>query len=256
MAVLLVVGLGALVMQAGGIDPSLAYLLEPQRAAWPGNGVRSLAVRVVGKRQTHPDTLRALVRMAHTLHPDDPLWRSVVTRADAVLGVGLSPDDVPLETLTRLDARAADVLGQHVGPLGVLAWWPLDPYWVMWLDELAGDDAPLAFERYDRLSSSAGLPTSEWYLAWLALAFTDERPIPFDIIAEGFDDRWVFRAVPRGALPAGARRVDAGTVGDALIVGLWNWPEYRVTRPDVAPRVWWDEIASARRLPPAQPRPR
>ena len=253
---MLAVGAGALVVQAGGIDPSLAYLLEPQRAAWPGNGVRGLAVRVVGRRQMHPDTLRALVRMAHTLHSGDDLWRSVVARSGTVLGIGLSPDDDPPETLERLDTRAAQVLGEDVTRVGVLAWWPLDPYWTMWLDDLSGDDASLALERYNRLASSDGLPTSEWYLAWLALAFADDRPIPFDIIAEGFDDRWVFRAVPLGALPAGARRVDAGTVGDALIVGLWNWPEYRVTRPDVDPRAWWDEIASARRLPPGQPRPR
>jgi hypothetical protein len=237
------------VVRMGGIDPATAHLLEPQVSVWPAGGVlRRAAVTVAAYRGAHPATLMGLVRLTHTLHPDDALWRPAVIATARALGEQVSDDD-PALALQRLDVAAARALGMSLGPLGALGWREIDEYFVMWLDDLAGTDPSLAIERFNSILPPEGLPTAEWYLAQLAPAFVDARPVGFAIVAEGSADGWLPRAVPTGEVPPGARRIPVTTVGQALRIGLWALPEYRPDSPEVDVDDWWAPIAAARRLP-------
>jgi hypothetical protein len=248
-AILAVIALVIYVVRMGGIDPATAHLLEPQVSVWPAGGVlRRAAVTVAAYRGSHPATLMGLVRLTHTLHPDDALWRPAVNATAHALGEDVSGEE-PAVALQRIDLAAARALRMTLGPLGALGWREIDEYFVMWLDDLAGADTPLAIERFNRILPPAGLPTAEWYLAQLAPAFVDQRPIGFAIVAEPTADGWVPRAVPTAGVPADARRIAVTTVGQALRVGLWALPEYRPDSPEEDVDDWWAPIAAARGLP-------
>lgn len=251
--VMAVIALVIYVVRMGGIDPATAHLLEPQVSVWPAGGVlRRAAVTVAAYRGAHPATLMGLVRLTHTLHPDDALWRPAVNATAHALGENVSGDE-PALALQRLDVAAARALSMSLGPLGALGWREVDEYFVMWLDDLAGTDTSLAIERFNRILPPAGLPTAEWYLAQLAPAFVDERPVGFAIVAEPTADGWIPRAVPTADVAPGTRRIAVTTVGQALRVGLWTLPEYRPGSPEVDVDGWWAPIAAARGLP-APPR--
>lgn len=235
----------------GGVTPLMARWMEPDVGVWPlGHAMRRVAVEVTAHRAPDPLTLAPLVRLAHTLDPADALWDDVVAAAGGLLDVETDDGDVR-ETVTRIDAAAARALQHPLGPLGVLGWWELDPYFVDWLDGLAGDDVPLAIERFNRIGSRDGLPNAEWYLKELGRAIGDERPVRFVIVADTPGRRWSPVAVAPDNVPDGARRIDADTVGEALIVGLWALVDDRPESPDTDPVAWWTPIAEARGLPRA-----
>lgn len=247
------VALGVAVVNTGGIDPFAARLLAPEVSAWPaGSVIRRAAVQVVAWRNQHPETLDALVRLAHTVDTNEPLWRPVVLAAQRVLRQDF-PLEEPRDALARLDAAASRALDRPLGPLGALGWRELDEYFVASLDDMAGHDVALAVERFNSLVPPEGLPTAEWYLAWLGPALADGRPIAFAIVADGSTEIWKPLAVPPAALEAGARRIRAATIGEALAVGLWGLPRYRPASHDVDVAGWWTPIAERRGLPRVAP---
>jgi hypothetical protein len=253
LAVVAAAALGVTIVRAGGIDPFAERLLAPEVSAWPAGGViRRAAVQVAAWRDLHPDTLDALVRLAHTLDADEPLWRPVMLAAQRVLRLDL-PLDEPHDALARLDVAASRALDRPLGPLGALGWRELDQYFVESLDDMAGGDVALAVERFNGLVPPDGLPTAEWYLAWLGPALADRRPIAFAIVAVGSAEIWKPLAVPPDEIEAGARRIRAATVGEALAVGLWGLPRYRPASPDVDVAGWWTPIAEQRGLPRVAP---
>lgn len=253
LAVVAALALGVAIVNTGGLDPFAARLLAPEVSVWPaGSVIRRAAVQVVAWRDLHPETLHALVRLAHTLDTDEPLWRPVMRAAQRVLRQDL-PLDEPRDALGRLDAAASRALDRPLGPLGALGWRELDPYFVASLDEMAGDDVVVAVERFNSLVPPEGLPTAEWYLAWLGPALADGRPIAFAIVTDGSAQIWRPVAVPPDELEAGARRIRAATVGEALAVGLWGLSRYRPASPDVDVATWWAPIAERRGLPRVAP---
>ena len=251
LAILAVFGSAVVLWVMGGVTPLMAYWMEPDVALWPlGHAFRRVAVEVTARRGADPTTLMPLMRLAHTLDPANALWDDVVQAAGGLLGVEIDSDDVQ-GTLARIDTAAARALQRPIAPLGVLGWWDLDPYFVEWLDGLAGDDIPLAIERFNRIGSRDGLPNAEWYLTELGRAFGDQRPIHFVLVADTPGRRWSPVAVAPDNVPEGARRIVADTVGEALIVGLWALMDDRPESPDTDPVAWWTPIADARGLPRA-----
>lgn len=245
---------GVAIARAGGIDPFTARLLQPEVESWPaGPAIRRAAVAVVAWRPRHPETAALLGRLAHTLAPGHDLWQPVMRAAARVLGVPLDAA-TPGPALARLDAALAQALGRPLGPLGVLGWWDRHEYWVMWLDDLSGDDEALAVERFNRLRPPDGLPTSEWVLVQIGAALHDARLVPFAVVAEETGDGWRPRAVSR-AWAGAAPRIDVVTVGEAVAVLLAAYPEFRTSEPPADVAAWWTPLAAARGLPAVASRP-
>lgn len=253
-AKLLVLGLIAfagVTYMVGGIAPMASLLLrkDTARGLPAGPTVRRLALEVIGRRAGTPDVLMQLARLAHMLDPDDPLWSPVVGTASRLLGTPLPVDGDHAATLAALDVATARAVDKPLGPHGVLAWRDIDPYFVVSIDELASKEAPVGAHRFNTLRTPDGLPTSEWYLDELVLALGDPRPIAFVLVADSTGDGWQPMAFPPDQVPAGARRIRAATVGDALRVGLWGLEGYRPATPGADVDTWWPPIAKARGLP-------
>lgn len=250
LAVLAVTGASLFVVQAGGVDPATARLLRHDVVLWPGGGfLRHLAVTVARYRPAHPATLEPLLRMVHTLPAGEPLWSRSLTATGALLDVAVD-DAQATASLARLDAAAAARSGRPLDArAGVLGWWPIDEYFVMWLDEVTGADAVAAADRFNRLQPPDGLPTAEWILSELGLALLDERPLPFVVVADGPAGGWHPVAMVADQVPVGARRLDVRTVGEAIAVTLWALEEDPGEPLTFQVTAAWNRIAAARRLP-------
>jgi len=252
-----VVVVGALtffIWASGGIAPAAARLLQPDMTTLPaGESIRHAALALIARRPVSPDSLKPLVRLAHTLPPDDESWPIVLAAGAQLLGQRLDPK-TPAESLARLDAAAASALGTRLGPLGVLEWWPTDPFYVTWLNEMAGTDPSRAAALFNGIGSREGLPSAEWYLTEVGRAFADPRPVPFVLIADTNGRGWAPRAFPPDKVPEGARRIDAPTLGEALVVGMWSLVDGRPDSPTVDVIAWWSPIARMRGLPAPAPR--
>lgn len=255
--VLAVIAFAGVTYMVGGIGPMTSLLLrkDTARGLPAGPTVRRLALEVIDRRPSTPDVLMQLARLAHMLEPDDPLWAPVVGTASRMLGHPLPVDADHATTLAALDAATARAIDRPLGPDGVLAWRDIDPYFVVSIDELASADAAVGAHRFNTLRTPDGLPTSEWYLDELVLAFDDARPIAFVLVADSTGDGWQPMAFPPDAVPAAARRIRAATVADALRIGLWGLERYRPATPDADVNTWWPPIAKARGLPLFTPAP-
>jgi hypothetical protein len=252
---LAVVAFGVATYQTGGIGPMASLLLRKEThnnlpaSAW----VRRAAVEVVARRAPTPDVLMQLARLAHVLEPDDPLWRPVIEAAGRQLGQSVPIAGDPTATLAALDTAIAKAVGQPLEGLGVLGWQPISEYFVQSIDELASEDAAVGAHRFNSLRTPDGLPTSEWYVDELVLAFGDPRPVAFVLVADSTGDEWTPMAFPPDQVPAHARRIRVTTVGEALRVGLWGLEAYRPATPDEDVVAWWTSIARARALPTFAP---
>ena len=236
----------------GGVDAMASTLLRKEIAnTLPGSAtIRRAALAVVARRPASPDVMKHLARMAHLLEPDDPLWSPVVHSLGAMVGQPVSHEAPPLETLAALDIATARALDEPVEGLGVLAWRDMDPFFTASVEELASPDASVGAHRFNSMRPPDGLPTSEWYLDELVLAFGDARPIAFVLVADSTGDAWRPMAFAPDQVPAGARRIGATTVGEALRVGLWGLEDYRPPTPDADITTWWRTFAARRGLPP------
>lgn len=247
--------LAIFIWASGGLAPALGRLLQPDISTLPaGDSIRHAALAVIARRPVSPDSLKPLVRLAHTIPPDDESWPVVLAAGAQVLGQSLDPA-TPAASLARLDATAATVLDLRLGPLGVLEWWATDPFYVTWLNEMAGTDPSRAAALFNGIGSREGLPSAEWYLTEVGRALGDGRPVPFVLIADTNGRGWAPKAFPPDQVPDGSRRIDAPTLGEALVVGLWSLIEDRPDSPDVDVIGWWSPIARTRGLPAPTPRP-
>lgn len=252
--VLAAVGLAVFLWVMGGLAPAAARLLQPDVTTWPaGDTIRRTGLAVIARRPLSPDSLKPLVRLAHTLPPEDETWPHVLDAGARVLGRPLNPA-APAAALAQLDQAAATALRTTLDPLGVLAWWPIDPYFVAWLDDMAGTDASRAAARFNAIGSREGLPTAEWYLTEIGRAFVDGRPVPFVLVADTNGRQWAPKAFAPDHVPPGTRRIDVDTLGEALIVGLWSFVDDRPESPTMDVVSWWAPIAKARGLPSPAPR--
>ena len=253
--VLGVIAVAAFIWAMGGVSPAAARLIQPDVTTWPaGDTFRRAGLAVIARRPLSRDSLVPLVRLAHTLPPEDETWPRAIATAARVLNRPLDPR-TPAATLAQMDEAAASALGLRLGPLGVLEWRPIDPYFVTWLDDMAGTDASLAAARFNRIGSRDGLPSAEWYITEVGRAFADRRPVPFVLIADTNGRQWAPRAYPPDQVPQDARRIAADTLGETLIVGLWSFVDDRPDSPTVDVVGWWTPIAKARGLPSPPPSP-
>jgi hypothetical protein len=249
------VGVAGFLWVMGGLAPAAARLLQPDVTTWPaGDTIRRTGLAVIARRPLSPDSLKPLVRLAHTLPPDDEIWPHVLDAGARVLGRPLNPA-TPAASLAQLDEAAAAAVRTTLGPLGVLEWWAIDPFFVTWLDQMTGTDPSRAAALFNGIGSREGLPTAEWYLTEIGRAFVDPRPVPFVLIADTNGRQWAPKAYPPDQVPPAARRIDADTLGEALIVGLWSLVDDRPESPTVDVVGWWAPIAKARGLPSPAPRP-
>jgi hypothetical protein len=255
MAVVLLVvllALAGITWRLGGVTSTAAYLLRKEtRVTIPASDtIRLLAARVLARRTVPSDTLAALARQAHLLELDDPLRPPVLTAIARTTGIELPDTLTPADVLMRIDAAVARTTGRTLGPRGVIDWRPLDPYFVITLDELSGvSGVPRAVEVFNGMQPPDGLPSSEWYLDELVNAFDDPRPVPFVIVASSSGDDWGPLAMAPGDVPSHARRLPARTIGEALRIGLWGFDAYHPGDPATDPRTWWQEVARQHGLP-------
>ena len=236
----------------GGVTATAAHLLRKESAmAIPGGAsLRPLAVRVLATRALPPDLLVTLMRQAHLLTVDDPLRPQLVSMIASATGTALAPTLPPEAVLARLDAAVARATGRALIGRGAIDWRPLDPYFVLTLDELAGvSGVARAAQVYNGLQPPDGLPTSEWYLDELVNAFDDPRPLPFVLVTSASGDDWGPFAMPPDEVPPHARRLEARTVGEALRIGLWGFEAYHPGDPATDPRAWWQGVARQQGLP-------
>ena len=250
-AVALIAGILIASYMAGGVDGLAATLLSKRTGHYlPGAGtLRVWAASIIERRPVVRETSMPLVRLVHTLDPEDPIRASVIRSATRLLAIpDVRPNDPPA-TSASIDAAAARALRLPLGPDGVLAWQPLDPYFVIWLDEMAGTDAPAAANRFNTLRPPEGLPTAEWYIDDVGVAFGDTRPFAFVLVADSTGDDWRPKALAPDAVPAHARRIAVTTIGEALRVGLWGDDRYRPDTPDTDVAGWWRRTAEAHGLP-------
>lgn len=250
LALLLAAGTVVFVTQSGGLDPAAARLLRHDVVNWPGGHVfRRLALTIVALRAARPETLGPLVRMAHTVDPDDPLWPRVLDVTGDLLAVDVDQAQIAT-SLARIDATAATFLGRPVDArLGALGWWPLDEYFVYWLDDLAGDDVALALQRFNGILPPTGLPTGEWILSELAPALADTRAVRFVVVVDGNEQEWRPVAMREEDVPPGARRIDVRTVGEAVAVTLWSLEAYQPDDHATPVAQAWNRVAATRGLP-------
>ncbi len=249
-AVLLVAGVIGAAYMAGGVDGLAAMLLSKEVVhRTPGGAtLRGLAVSIVERRPVRRDTLMPLVRLVHTLDPDDPSRSSVIRAASRLLSIG-DVDREARDAIAAIDAAAARALELPLDGSSVLAWRPLDPYFVIWLDEMASPDPSVAAHRFNTLIPPDGLLNAEWYLDELAVAFGDGRPIAFALVADSTGDNWRPMALAPDDVPAHARRIRVNTIGEALRVGLWGVESHRPDAPDENVAAWWARTADAHGLP-------
>ncbi|WP_291984668.1 hypothetical protein [Luteitalea sp.] len=242
---------GLATYNTGGIDAMASTLLRKEiRNELPGSAtIRRGAIEVVARRPPSPDVLKHLVRMAHVLEPDDPLWSPVVHALGSMVGQPVSDDAPLLETLSSLDRATARALDMAIEGLGALAWVDMDQFSTDSVDEVASADASVGAHRFNSMRPPDGLPTSEWYLDELLPAFGDARPVAFVLVADSTGDAWRPMAFAPDQVPAGARPIRAATVGEALRVGLWGLEDYRPPTPGADVDTWWRALAARRGLP-------
>ena len=248
-AVLLIAGVIGAAYMAGGVDGLAAMLLSKEVAhRTPGGAtLRGLAVSILERRPVRRDTLMPLVRLVHTLDPDDPARDSVIRAASRLLSIGDVDGEARRDRGDRCGRGARP--GTAARRSGVLAWRPLDPYFVIWLDEMASPDPSVAAHRFNTLIPPDGLLNAEWYLDELAVAFGDGRPIAFELVADSTGSNWRPMALAPDGVPAHARRIRVSTIGEALRVGLWGVERHRPDAPDEDVVAWWARIADAHGLP-------
>lgn len=255
-SLVVLLALAILTWRLGGLTATAAYLLRKEtRINVPAaDRVRLLAARMLARRDLPPDTLAHLARMAHVLALDDPLRPHVIAALVRATGVAHDPTLAPGQFLARLDVAVARLAGRALDGRGIIDWRPLDPYFVTWLDDLAGASGiERAVERFNGLQPSDGLPTSEWYLDELVNAFDDPRPLPFVLVTSSSGDNWGPLAMAPEAVPSYARRLPARTVGEALRVGLWGFDAYHPGDPGTDPTAWWEGVARQQALPSFSP---
>lgn len=245
-------GLAATTWWLGGVTATAAHLLRKESAtAIPGGAsLRRLAVRVLATRALPTELLVTLMRQAHLLTLDDPLRPHIVAMIASATRTELAPTLPPEDVLARLDAAVARATGRALSGRGVIEWRPLDPYFVITLEELSGvSGVARAVEVYNGLQPPDGLPTSEWYLDELVNAFDDPRPLPFVLVTSSSGDDWGPLAMVPEEVPSYARRLPARTVGEALRIGLWGFDGYHPGDPTADPHTWWQTVARRQGLP-------